>query len=286
MSLATIPRPPHAPQLAPLASTTIHPTKREQTVLARQVRRGNSRSREELILRNLRLVYAIARRYAGSGLEMEDLIQEGTIGLIRAVDKFDPERGVAFSTYATWWIRQSIGRALDNTARLIRIPSHLISAAAAIRQASLELDGRVHESTVAAVAHTAGVESDICVALLQATATPISVDAPARSESDTTLGELIADRSPLDPETAAVRQEVRDAIRRLLDHLPPRDRAIICARFGLNENEKPETLDVVAERYHLSAERIRQIEARALARLRHVGRIMAVDVLAREGGLL
>jgi RNA polymerase primary sigma factor len=272
--------------MAPLAPTPIHPTKPEQTVLARQVRRGNVRSREELILRNLRLVYAIARRYAGSGLEMEDIIQEGMIGLIRAVDKFDPERGVAFSTYATWWIRQSIGRALDNTARLIRIPSHLISAAAAIRQASLELDGRVDEPTVAAVAHAAGVEPDICVTLLQATATPVSVDAPARSESDTTLGELIADRNSSDPETVAVRQEVCAAVHRLLECLPPRDRAIICARFGLNEEEKPETLDAVAERYHLSAERIRQIEARALARLRHVGQIMAVDVLAREGGLL
>lgn len=237
-----------------------------------------------MIFRNLRLVYAIARRYAGSGLEMEDLIQEGTVGLIRAVDKFDPERGVAFSTYATWWIRQSIGRALDNTARLIRIPSHLVSTAAAIRKASLELDGRVGESTVAAIADAAGVNPEVGVALLQATAAPISIDAPAHSESDTTLGELIADRTSSDPETAAVRQEVRDAVRRLLEHLPARDRAIIRARFGFNG--RPETLDAIAERYHLSAERIRQIEARALARLQHAGRLMALDVLAREGELL
>jgi RNA polymerase primary sigma factor len=280
VGLATIPRPSNAAQLAPAPA---HPTRREQTVLARQARRGNARSRDELILRNLRFVYAIARRYVGCGLEVDDLIQEGMAGLIRAVDKFDPERGVAFSTYAIWWIRQSIGRALDNTARLIRIPSNLGPAAAAVRRAAIELDG-IGGPTLDAIADAARVDPDTCAALLQATATPVSVDAPIRSESDTTLKELIADPTSSDPETAAVRREACDAVRRLLKVLPARERAIVRARFGFDG--VPETLDAIAERYHLSAERIRQIEARALVRLRHAGRLTALDVLGREADLL
>jgi len=192
LALVTIPRPRN---LAPLVSLPTHPTRREQTMLARQAWRGDTRSRDELILRNLRLVYAIARRYVGCGLEMDDLIQEGMAGLIRAVDKFDPERGVAFSTYAIWWIRQSIGRALDNTARLIRIPSNLGPAAAAVRRAAMESDGCSSALTLERVADATGVDPDTCAALLQATAPPVSIDAPVRAESETSLSELVADRT-------------------------------------------------------------------------------------------
>jgi len=237
-----------------------------------------------LILRNVRLVYAVARRYVGCGLEMDDLIQEGVAGLIRAVDKFDPERGVSLSTYAIWWIRQSIGRALDNTARLIRIPSNLGPAAAAVRRAVMETDGRASGPSLEAIAEVAAVDSDTCAALLQATLTPVSVDAASRSESDTPLKELIADPSSSDPEAAAVRQEVCEAVRRLLHLLPVRERAVVRARYGFDG--VPETLDAIAERYHLSAERIRQIEARALERLREAGCLLRLDVLAQECELL
>jgi RNA polymerase sigma factor (sigma-70 family) len=237
-----------------------------------------------LILRNLRLVYAVARRYAGCGLEMEDLIQEGMAGLIRAVDKFDPERGVSLSTYAIWWIRQSIGRALDNTARLIRIPSNLGPAAAAIRRAVVESDGPAGGIALEAIAEAAGVDADTGAALLQAIASPVSIDAPVRAERETPLNELIPDRTSSDPETEAVRQEVREALHRFLKHLPVRERAVVWARFGFDG--APKTLDALAERYHLSAERIRQIEARALAQLRHAGQLIALDVLAREADLL
>jgi RNA polymerase primary sigma factor len=281
LALATISRPGNA---ALLASSSTHPTRREQTMLARQARPGNARSRDELILRNLRLVYAIARRYVGCGLEVDDLIQEGMAGLIRAVDKFDPERGVSLSTYATWWIRQSIGRALDYTARLIRIPSNLGPAAAAVRRAVTELDGHAKGPVLEAIAGAVGVDLDTCAAPLQATASPISIDAPVRTESETPLNELIPDRTSSDPETEAVRQEVRDTLHQLLTRLPARERAVVRARFGFDG--VPETLDEIAERYHLSAERIRQIEARALAQLRDAGRVVALDVLAGEADLL
>jgi RNA polymerase primary sigma factor len=237
-----------------------------------------------LILRNLRLVYAMARRYVGCGLEMEDLIQEGMAGLIRAVDKFDPERGVAFSTYAIWWIRQSIGRALDNTARLIRIPSNLGSAAAAVRRAVMENDGRAGELALETITQAARLDPDTCAALVRATAPPISIDAPVRTETETPLSELVADRTSSDPETETVRQEVRDALHRLLSHLSARERAIVRARFGFDG--VPQTLDAIAERYCLTAERIRQIEARALARLRDAARLMRLDVLARDAELM
>jgi RNA polymerase primary sigma factor len=281
LALATILRPSNAAQLIP---STTHPTRREQTVLARQARRGNARSRDELILRNLRLVYAVARRYVGCGLEIDDVIQEGVAGLIRAVDKFDPERGVAFSTYAIWWIRQSIGRALDNTARLIRIPSNLGPAAAVVRKAVMESDGRAGELALDVIAQAARVDPDTCATLLQATAPPISIDAPARAESETPLNELVADRTSSDPETEAVREEVRAALHRLLSVLPARERAVVRARFGFDGI--PQTLDAIAERYHLSAERIRQIEARALVQLRRAGQLIALDVLARDADLL
>lgn len=181
-------------------------------MLTRQARRGDAPSREEMILRNQRLVHAIAQRYAGHGLDVEDLVQEGMIGLVKAVDRFDPERGVAFSTYATFWIRESIQRGLDNGARFIRIPGHLGAAVAAIRQAT----GAVQRGTAAAadpevIAKATGITADTCAALLQATLTPASVDAPRSTEGDVSLEDVLADPAAPDPGAAAAREEVRES---------------------------------------------------------------------------
>lgn len=262
-----------------------HPTRREQTMLARQARQGDAPSRDAMILRNQRLVQAIAQQYAGRGLDLEDLVQEGMVGLIRAVDKFDPERGVAFSTYATWWIRQSIQRAIDNTARLIRIPAHLGPTVAAIRRAASELSGGTAGlADPGAIASATGIDLDACAALLRATAATASVHAPVRADGNTLLEDFLADPASPDPEAEAAREEVRERVHRLMDLLPARERAVIRARFGFDG--PPETLEQIAQRYRLSGERIRQIQAKALARLRRAGHLLRLDALARESELL
>jgi len=148
----------------------------------------------------------------------------------------------------------------------------------------MESDGRANELALDTIAQAARVDPDTCAALLQATAPPVSIDTPVRAESEMPLSELVADRTSSDPETEAVREEVRDALHRLLSRLPARERAVVRARFGFDG--VPKTLDAIAERYHLSAERIRQIEARALVQLRRAGQLIALDVLAREADLL
>jgi len=238
-----------------------------------------------MILRNQRLVHAIAQRYAGRGFDVEDLAQEGMIGLVKAVDRFDPERGVAFSTYATFWIRQSIQRGLDNGARLIRIPGHLGAAVAAIRQATDALQrGTTAAADPEVIAKATGITADTCATLLQATLTPASVDAPRSAEGDISLEDVLADPTALDPEAAAAREEVRESVHRLIAMLPARARAVIRARFGFDG--PPETLEQVAVRYRLSPERVRQIQIEALDRLREAGRLLRLDVLARESELL
>jgi RNA polymerase sigma factor (sigma-70 family) len=279
-------RPGAAPATAePDPASGTHPTRREQTMLARQARQGDARSREAMILRNQRLAQAIAQQYAGRGLDLEDLVQEGMVGLVKAVDRFDPERGVAFSTYATYWIHQSIQRALDNGARLIRIPAHLGPAVSAIRRAASELSGGTAGlADPGAIAEATGIDPDTCSALLQATAVPASVHAPVRADGNTLLEDFLADPAAPDPEAEAAREEVRERVHRLLDLLPARERAVIRARFGFDG--PPETLERIAARYRLSHERIRQIQVKALARLKRAGQLLRLDVMARESELL
>ena len=238
-----------------------------------------------MVLRNRRLAYAIARRYTGRGLDLEDLEQEGVLGLIKAIDRFDPKRGTAFSTYAVWWIHQSIRRAIDRGGRLIRIPSHLTSVSAVVLRAARDPDnGTAKPTDPGAIAAATGVDPGLCAALLQAGRTPASVDAPVRPDGDTPLGEFLADPASPDPEAAAARQAVHEGVHRLLDLLPDRERTIIRARFGFDG--EPETRAQMAKRYGLSDERIRQIQAGALVRLRRAGHLLRLDVLAQESQLL
>jgi len=262
-----------------------HPTRREQTMLATEAHRGNADSRATMILRNQRLVQAIARKYTGHGLDLEDLVQEGIAGLIRAVDRFDPTRGVAFSTYATFWIRQTIQRAIERDGRVIRLPSHLVPAVAAMRQAAAETDGEtIDAAAVEAIAQGTGISHDICTALAQTFRTPASLDAPVASDGDTALHELVSDPASYNPEVAAERHEVYERLHELITKLPARERDIIRARFGLDR--APETLEQIGARYGLSSERIRQIERQAIGRLRHIGAMTRLDLLARECDLL
>ena len=271
--------------IPPSFQTQDHPNRREQVALARQARKGDVAGREAMVLRNRRLVYAIALRYTGRGLDLEDLVQEGILGLIKAVDRFDPERGTAFSTYAVWWIHQSIRRAIERGGRLIRIPSHLAAVSAAVQRAARDLDdGAAKPANPGVIAAAAGIEPDVCTALLRAARTPASVDAPVRQDGDILLGEFLADPASPDPEAIATRHAVQEGVNRLLDLLPDCERTVIRARFGFDG--EPETLAQIAERYGLSEERIRQIQASALAGLRRAGHLLRLDVLARESQLL
>jgi RNA polymerase primary sigma factor len=275
-------------------------------MLARRARAGHGPSRDALILRNQRLVWAIAQQYTGLGLDMDDLVQEGMTGLIKAADRFDPGRGVAFSTYATYWIRQSIQRAIERMGRLVRIPGHLIPTLTALRQAETAApptatepagsDSDGDDAGGAEGPEADDPEEDVSdadtplpdpatrTALLRAAAPIASLQDTARPDSDTELEDLIADPDWIDPELAAAQSQVREEIARLLDLLPARERAIVRARFGFDG--EPATLEQLAARYSLSPERIRQIQDRALARLRKAGRLLGLDAMARDSELL
>jgi RNA polymerase primary sigma factor len=244
------------------------------------VRRA-AEARTTLIRSNLRLVVSIARRYQGQGLPLADLVQEGTIGLIRAADKFDHRRGFKFSTYATWWIRQAISRALANTGRAIRLPAHRISDrnhAVAVRARLVQSLGR--EPTTQEVAHLVGLEPAL---LVQVTAPePISLDQPVGEETSATLGDVLVDRSATTPLDEVVPRLLRPQLRAVLASLDPRERRVVELRFGL-DNGEPLTLETAGrELGGLSRERVRQLEAAAMVKLRDRCRPLGFAALVEE----
>lgn len=228
-------------------------------------------AREHLITANLRLVVSIARRYDGKGLQLPDLIQEGNIGLMRAAEKYDWEKGFKFSTYATWWIRQAMMRAMADQGRTIRVPSHVVELLHRIAKAERELTVELErEPTLDEIAHRTMLPPERILELRQISSVTISLDAPVGNEDDSqTWSDRVSSNDDDDsPVELVQRKMLMDVIAHELQALPERDRRILEKRFGI-QNGKPQTLDDVAKEEGVTRERVRQIEQKTLARMRH-----------------
>jgi RNA polymerase primary sigma factor len=239
----------------------------EERELARRAASGDASARARLIESNLRLVASMARRYQGLGLSFPDLVQEGTVGLIQAVDRFDWRRGRRFSTYAAWWIRQAIRRALTNDSRTIRLPSRLVTKQLATRRAAATLEAALGRTpTVEELAAVTGFDPDAIVLAEQAPLASASLNEPVRSaEGNSELLDIVPDAAAQDPEDVLEKTAQAEAVRDAVSHLGEREREIVMSHFGLDG--EPHTLEEIASEMHLAPERVRQIERHAFAAL-------------------
>ena len=247
-------------------------TAQQEADLARAAQAGDEDARRRLSEANLRLVVSVAKRYAGRGLPFLDLIQEGNLGLMKAAEKFEPDRGFKFSTYATWWIRQSVTRAIADQGRTIRIPVHLVESINRVKKTAGELlrkNGR--EPTAEELAVRLDMEPDRIRELLQLAQDPISLETPVGEEEDAHLEDFIQDEEAGIPADEAGRQLLRRELLGVLKSLTPREERVITLRFGL-EDGRARTLEELGREFNVTRERVRQIEAKALRKLRHPSR--------------
>lgn len=244
----------------------------EEVKLAHRIAKGDQSAKNELVEANLRLVVSLARHYQGCGLSYQDLIQEGNIGLIKAAEKFDVSKGFRFSTYASWWIKQALSRAIADQSRTIRIPVHMTENINKFKKIERELLSQLNrEPKIKEIADAMGISEKQAKEIQSYIVEPTSLDIQVGDDDDTTIGSFIEDTHFVNPESAYIKESNGDVVNAVLDTLSDREANILRLRFGIG-GKKAMTLEEVGKEYGLTRERIRQIEAKALRKLRHPSR--------------
>lgn len=248
-------------------------TKEEEHALGQRIKNGDEDALNEMVCANLRLVVSIAKKYQGRGLDLLDLIQEGNLGLIKAAERFDYDMGYKFSTYGTWWIKQSIQRAITNKSRIVRLPSHIADELSKLNRAKNRLTKTLgREASKQELMEETGVSSEMFDILEKYTSAPVSLDTVISDEDDTPLGASVADPNVGDFSDNAFHNELRERINELLKSIPEREAEIIKMRHGINAEGKEYTLEEIGYKLGITRERVRQLEARAMKRLQDPAR--------------